>query len=117
MDYILVHLTKISYTTYIASLNFFTGENSFALFTKLRHWKSEFTLKHGADNLLEYSGKEVSYSRIVEECSVLPFLSEKRRLSTASVYEATLIEKNAWNCAACFFETLSTSEDGIEFAF
>ena len=64
----------------MSSLIVFTGENTYALFTELKRWKHEFIQKHGADNLLAYSGKEAIFSRLVEEAAVLPFLSEKRLL-------------------------------------
>lgn len=60
------------------SLYFFTGENEFALRAELREWKQAFFSKHGAENFISLTGKDVGLCDLLDAVSVMPFIAEKR---------------------------------------
>lgn len=60
------------------SLHFFTGENSYALTQELLRWKASFSEKHGSENLETFSGKNVTFSDLMNAVSSLPFIGGKR---------------------------------------
>ncbi|MBI5156330.1 DNA polymerase III subunit delta [Candidatus Peregrinibacteria bacterium] len=56
----------------------FTGENTFALREEKKRWIDEFVKKHGPENLLRLTGKEVKIRTLLDEIGVAPFLAERR---------------------------------------
>lgn len=62
----------------VQNLFILTGENDYQLHVEKMRWKSEFTRKHGNENLLCISGADVSVRSLLDEVSVMPFLAEKR---------------------------------------
>jgi DNA polymerase III subunit delta len=62
----------------MAGIFLFTGENAYALQEEKRRWIGQFERKHGADNLIRLSGKEVTVRTLLDEISVMPFLAESR---------------------------------------
>jgi len=56
----------------------FTGENSYQLIKERRRWVGEFRAKHGEDNYVPLDGSVISVRDLLDEISVLPFLSDKR---------------------------------------
>ncbi len=62
----------------MAQIFLFTGENTFALREEKKRWIDEFVKKHGPENFLRLSGKEVKIRALLDEIGVAPFLAERR---------------------------------------
>ena len=55
-----------------------TGENDYELIAERRRWITEFTAKHGAENLSVSDASSIKYTDLIGEISSAPFLAEKR---------------------------------------
>ena len=67
-----------SYTGSVGNLFIFTGENEYLLQEERKRWSEEFVKKFGQDNFIRIDGSAISVRDLLDEVSVLPFLSEKR---------------------------------------
>lgn len=56
----------------------FTGENLYELRQERSRWVQEFSQKHGMENLLNTDVKSLSFTQMLDEISVAPFIAEKR---------------------------------------
>jgi DNA polymerase-3 subunit delta len=61
-----------------SSLQFFTGENAFALREEKRIWRDEFRKRHGPENLLSLPSQRLTYRALLDEVSAAPFIAQKR---------------------------------------
>ncbi len=61
-----------------AQLFVFTGLNDFALRDELKRWTSEFTERHGEENLTPVDGERTTYRELLDSVSSAPFIAEKR---------------------------------------
>lgn len=62
----------------LPSLFFFTGENEYRLKQEWRQWKTQFIAKHGEENLLVLSSKDLALRDILDAVASAPFIAEKR---------------------------------------
>lgn len=62
----------------MADVYLFTGENHFELRTHVLYWVSEFTSKHGAENIVRVQAKQAKASALMNELAAAPFIAEKR---------------------------------------
>ncbi len=62
----------------MAPICLFTGDNAYLLREERRRWIVSFTEKYGAENSSRVDAAGLSYSRLLDEVSVLPFTAPKR---------------------------------------
>lgn len=85
---------KLLYCIHLMSAVFlFTGENAFELLAERKRWVSEFTQKHGAENLIKLDSNSVTFSDICDEVAASPFIAEKRLVIIEGIPD---IEKDQW---------------------
>lgn len=58
--------------------HFFTGENAYALRSRVRFWTTEFVRKHGEENFLRVYGDDIGVRELIADVSSAPFIAEKR---------------------------------------
>lgn len=98
------------------NLFFFFGDDTYSLFQKINHWKSEFTKKHGDTNLEVLNGNDLTAEYIKQAVETMPFLGEKRLIivknfisegdseeqkKTAEIFEKEIPD----TCVIVFIET------------
>lgn len=62
----------------MSQLFLFTGPNAYALREEKKRWISEFVKKHGEENLVQISGKELRLRSLLDEVAVAPFIALRR---------------------------------------
>ena len=67
------------YTAFLmSSIHLFTGDNTYALLQERRLWISSFRQKHGEANLSFLDPKKISFTQLLDEIAVAPFIAENR---------------------------------------
>ncbi len=79
----------IEYNAAIANIYLFTGENDYLLREERRRWIGEFVKKYGDENCARLDGTKLTIRELLDEISVLPFLSEKRLVVVDGVPRST----------------------------
>ncbi len=73
----------------MSSIYLFTGENIFLLRQEKKRWLQEFRKKHGEENCALLYGDHITIRDLLDEVSVMPFLSEKRLVVVELVPKCT----------------------------
>lgn len=66
------------YTFEVENVHLFTGENTFELLREKARWITEFGRKFGEENVSRVDASTTTIRGLLDEVSVLPFLSDKR---------------------------------------
>ena len=62
----------------MSQIYLFTGENDYERIAALTHWKNEFRIKHGDENLTVISAKSLRAKDLYDQIASAPFIAEKR---------------------------------------
>ena len=75
--------------TPLSQIYLFIGENTYLLRAERKRWIEEFCKKYGEENCSRLDGAKLKMYELLDEISVMPFLSEKRLVVVDTVLKCT----------------------------